>query len=87
MKLETLVVQVIPSELEKHKDPVKLIFPVVKPEQLIVPALIFVSTKFVVVTFTVVNVPATDKLPLKLKFPPVIVVAASIVYNIFSYMI
>ena len=42
-----------------------------------VPAVMFVSDIFVVVTFTTVSVPATFKLPDKLRLAPVIVVADS----------
>ena len=49
-----------------------------KPLTFIVPALRFVSTKFVDVIFTVVNVPPTNKLPDKLKLPPVIVVPTNV---------
>lgn len=43
------------------------------------PADTYVSSKFVVVTFTVVRVPATTKLPDKLTLPPVNVVAETTV--------
>jgi hypothetical protein len=48
------------------------------PVALIVPAEIFVFNIFGLVIFTVVNVPASVKLPDKLKFAPVIVVELSV---------
>lgn len=57
--------------------PIVLLFPSALSDDVtrIDPAETFVSSKFVVVTLTVVSVPATTKLPDKLMFPPVNVVA------------
>jgi hypothetical protein len=65
-----LVVKIVPTVL---------LFPVAAKAVVIlaIPAVIFVSTKFVDVIFTTVRVPPTFKFPDKLKFAPVIVVAES----------